>query len=375
MKYCEKCGKQLNDEAVFCEGCGVRLSQPIKEKVKKNVYDNLADNAVSATEDLVEQNTAKNKLLLIIMIALSVILVVVVLIMPKRTIFEYDGITYEYSGGTDFNYYYETGVQHVLTIIAINPKSDNMSIDNIPLSIDDVPIRYINCDESNGMTSTVESITFPEHSSVYIESMTNCKNLTSIQLPENAEITSMENGAFSNCSSLKEVLFYGRAEFNGRSFVNCTSLDNIIVSNGDDVDFPYGCFSDLYSLKNVYINAGSIEIGGAAFKNCTSLESVTLQGCSFIDYESECFYGCTSLKTMTFEGFPSIKENAFGSCSSLEKINFMNTCNIYENAFKGCTSLKTVSFPKDMDEEYAAAMLLNIIIGSGISANIDVVNE
>ena len=38
MKYCEKCGNQLLDEAIMCPkcGCGVAGKQPTKEQTEKS---------------------------------------------------------------------------------------------------------------------------------------------------------------------------------------------------------------------------------------------------------------------------------------------------------------------------------------------------
>ena len=37
VQYCRKCGKELEDEAEFCEGCGFKLNEnPTKEKPEEN---------------------------------------------------------------------------------------------------------------------------------------------------------------------------------------------------------------------------------------------------------------------------------------------------------------------------------------------------
>lgn len=47
MKYCFKCGKELNDNDSFCSKCGTKqdndvlVNQEAKEKPKRNIYDNL----------------------------------------------------------------------------------------------------------------------------------------------------------------------------------------------------------------------------------------------------------------------------------------------------------------------------------------------
>ena len=75
MKYCEKCGKQLNDEAVFCEGGGTKVSEEIKEEVKQVFTCESCKTNYADTTAL----SKSSRLPLIIVIANIIILIVFVL--------------------------------------------------------------------------------------------------------------------------------------------------------------------------------------------------------------------------------------------------------------------------------------------------------
>ena len=75
MRYCEKCGKQLNDEAVFCEGCGTKVSEEIKEEVKQVFTCESCKTNYADTTAL----SKSSRLPLIIVIANIIILIVFVL--------------------------------------------------------------------------------------------------------------------------------------------------------------------------------------------------------------------------------------------------------------------------------------------------------
>lgn len=47
MKFCEKCGKEIMDEAVICPGCGCEVKAAKKEKPQAVSYDNCVSNAMT----------------------------------------------------------------------------------------------------------------------------------------------------------------------------------------------------------------------------------------------------------------------------------------------------------------------------------------
>ena len=388
MKYCEKCGKQISDEAIFCERCGYKATvyenaenskQTNAGEVCENVYteekqvltcekcgkqivdgDFFCEDCGAKVADVVKtessdvKNYVCNKLLLCIMAILSVILIVIVWRVLDRTRFECDGISYKYEYYTEYSECSKP-VKGALKIQEINSKNDNLSV-NIPDSIDGVIIDAIDCCDSEYVKinseiilhSNVESITIPEYSTIRIKALSNCENLKTINIPESADILFYEY-AFTNCTSLEsvppELLTESRCSSFNYDFSNCTSLK--------DLDIPY------------YI---SILRGG--FMNCSSIKSVRFRNGATIS--NNAFANCTSLETLIIEGDENTHmfgENTFENCSSLEAIIIKSTGKVYfePEDFKGCTSLKTIYVSKALDMELKLYYeLLGIEIGAEI---------
>ena len=213
-------------------------------------------------------------------------------------------------------------------------------------------------------------------------------NVTSITIPEG--VTSIANGAFAECKSLKSVTIpNGVTSIGGEilmgAFYNCTSLERItipesvesiganaflgcymriedisnssrckltdcgltIIDSDKDglcirgnelVKYRYGNFDNVTSIT---IPEGVTSIGEEAFWQCYNLKNIILpKGVESIG--NNAFAGCTSLEKINIpKGVKRIGDNAFAGCHSLEKINIPKGVeSIGNNAFAGCTSLK-----------------------------------
>ena len=81
----------------------------------------------------------------------------------------------------------------------------------------------------------VESVKFEENSqltSIGYEAFNNCKNLTSITIPNS--VTSIGESTFYNCTSLESVIFGKNsklASIGDMSFYDCISLTSIELPN------------------------------------------------------------------------------------------------------------------------------------------------
>lgn len=145
-----------------------------------------------------------------------------------------------------------------------------------------------------------------------------------VTIPEG--VTSIENMAFSKCSSLTSV-----------------SIPNSVRSIGAWV------FGGCLNLTNIIIPDGVLSIGACTFYNCYKLTSVTIPD-SVKEIEYCAFEKCSSLTRITIPD--SVKEigwGAFDGCISLISIAIPNgVTRIDEATFRECTSLKSVTIPNSV---------------------------
>lgn len=131
-----------------------------------------------------------------------------------------------------------------------------------------------------------------------------------ITIPE--EVTTIGEGAFYQCSSLKSVTIpEGVTTIGEEAFYQCSSLESVTIPEG------------------------VTKIGGRAFYQCSSLENVTIpEGVTTI--AGALFYQCSSLESVIIpEGMTAIEGSAFGKCTNLEVIEIPDTVeNIDGNVFE-----------------------------------------
>ena len=112
-------------------------------------------------------------------------------------------------------------------------------------------------------------------------------------------VTRINEYAFSNCKSLKEIAIPNSVTYIGRyAFYNCISLTSITIPN---------------NVKN---------IGGWAFQYCRSLKEITIPN-SVKSIDNGAFSCCESLKEITItNNVTSIGAYAFSYCNSSKEVIF-----------------------------------------------------
>lgn len=255
-----------------------------------------------------------------------------------RSVFEFDGISYEVIGESavkvadriDQKFDLEYAGKIVLPAVA---EHDGKSYD----------VREIGMDAFSG-----------------------CDKVTAIVLPSGVE--KIANGAFSFCGSLESVQIPGSLkEIGSYAFNGCRSLGSLDLGDAELVNIPmglcHGCegvvsiglpdgveeiareaFSGCASLKNIELPTSLRTVGNSAFENCSSLESVEF-GREVREIGSLAFSGCGKLSSFLLpESVSAIHSYAFKGCGSIESLTIPAGCHaVMDEAFSG-TSLKYLSF-------------------------------
>ena len=221
-----------------------------------------------------------------IAIAIVVIIAVVgmvLLLSPKDTPSE--GL--EYSLNVDGKGY---------SVIGIGTCKDQLII--IPKKYNGKPVveigkqAFYNC-------KTIVSIQLPTSLKKICDSAFGNSSLTNIYIPNS--VTSIGDGAFWNCKSLKSVNIPNSVTSIGsNAFQYCTSLKSIVIPKSMTT-IPEGVFSFCTSLESVTIPNSVTKIENGAFSSCDWLSSITIPK-SVISIGGWAFEYCTSLRYITFEG-------------------------------------------------------------------------
>lgn len=330
MKYCEKCGKQLNDEAVFCEGCGVRLLNKADEEKQVFTCENCRaeysalplfcekcgsrmrkENFAKTNPDLVNYNKEFD-VKSIMKSNLPLIIVIVNVIVLVLTILFSDSTPHTYKGGTisftDEIYCSSSGILR--------------ERDNASYSYYSETDKYI---DSSITPKYIDGATL-----VFIKAWDNSV-LTDVDLPEylfEQDSIIFEKLDSEGMYSVYDDFYgfqYGTDAYPGKNyfyFDNCRALEKI--------EIPYG-------VRNI----GALwDVADGCLENCVSLESIELP--ETIQYiGTNAFKGCKSLHSIEMPSeLKIIGRGAFDGCTSLFVIKLPDKLEaIGEGAFYGCTSL------------------------------------
>ncbi len=160
--------------------------------------------------------------------------------------------------------------------------------------------------------------------------------ISSVFLPD---ATTIDYGAFLNCSNLKKIDAPNIVTLGMVSFSNCTALEEI---NMPEVESIGGnCFYACENLKAISFKKAR-DASGYAFARCSSLEQVDMPELTHLT--DNLFYQCEALKSVTFEKVEFVEMYVFYGCSSLETINIPNAEIVRNHAFRG-TAIKEISLP------------------------------
>jgi len=171
-----------------------------------------------------------------------------------------------------------------------------------------------------------------------------CTSLESIIIPNN--VTSIGNGTFASSASLTTInVDAGNSTYSSQDGILYNKDKTVLVAypagkTGSTFVIPSGvtsiedsAFYDCSSLRSITIPDSVTKIGRAAFYRCTSLTSITIPA-SVNSIGNNAFTYCSSLASVTIgNGVTSIGNTVFSRCTNLTSITFETGSNIPDANF------------------------------------------
>ena len=170
-------------------------------------------------------------------------------------------------------------------------------------------------------------------------------------------VTSIDGGAFHNCTDLREITIPSSVNSIGSSaFSGCTNLREITIPSSVNSIGAYA-FSGCTSLASIIIPEGVECIEWETFSGCSNLSSITIPN-SVVSIRTRAFINCFNLTTIIIPNSVTlIGWKAFEGCKGLTSISIPHSVvSIEPDAFKGC-----ISFPIENNCRYADTYLLEVI--------------
>ncbi|KAL7713392.1 hypothetical protein QTN25_009057 [Entamoeba marina] len=206
--------------------------------------------------------------------------------------------------------------------------------------------------------SSLSSITFDcEICSIPSYCFNLCSSLKTISIP--TSVTSIGDAAFCDCHRLVSLTIGSLiSSFPKSCFMRCDKLNQIIVKDGENKELKEaliipsfitslgeGCFSSCSSLKSVIIPSSINTLSSECFRYCTSLSRIILST-TLTKLGDLCFDSTTKLHSINLPTtLNHIGKNVFGSITSISIPSSVNT--ISDTAFSNCKQLKEISFEKE----------------------------
>ena len=188
-----------------------------------------------------------------------------------------------------------------------------------------------------------------------------------------AEVATVGDEAFADCSSLRQIVFSDiMEEFGSCAFDRCTSLQEITIPKNVDSIAAY-TFAECKSLRQITVSSGNAEytsVDGVLFnKDQTKLycypagktdTSYAIPG-SVTSIYSGAFSSCASLTRVDISAkVTSIGFQSFYECEALKEVHIpASVTTIANDSFANCKSLSAVYFEGNAPSACSAAAFNN----------------
>lgn len=199
--------------------------------------------------------------------------------------------------------------------------------------------------------------------SVEVGAFINCSALTEINFRYSGSTPlTVADGAFDNLPNLVTVNLPARLkDFKAADFIDCPSLNAVNIENGGNYTSEDGiiCSNDgtvifcpMGKAGVVTMPTGVRTVGEKAFKDCVNVTEIVIP--TYItSIADNAFENCTGLVKVTFKGGATARDLTIGNyvfsgCEKLENIVFESgskVVSIGDYAFSGCGKISEMQFP------------------------------
>ena len=209
-----------------------------------------------------------------------------------------------------------------------------------------VDINTLVLDENGvlvGYTGTDTAVTVPDYvngkcvTGVSSSAFSGNETITDITLGQ--YVTTIEDGAFKDCSALSSVSAVACTEIGDEAFSGCSSLKTLsasVVTTVGDKAF-YGCSALTNLTLNKLTNLGERVFEGSGMTTFSATKLQTIGSFAFTG---------TPVKSLSLSSVTTIGANAFENCQSLSIVAFAAATSVGDDCFKGCDKLTSVTFNK-----------------------------
>ena len=185
---------------------------------------------------------------------------------------------------------------------------------------------------------------------------TNTENLTTVEVEDGSQLTTIGADAFTDNNALKSIDISSPVTSVGdRAFYDCKALESVKIQGSSDVVYPYTTFSawigggrEPAPLKTLEIGAGKIQFDLSNQKD--SIETIVL-GDGVTEIPTSFASGCTKLTSVSLsDALKAIPDNAFSKCIALAEVTISKDSQLVtigKSAFHN-TNLTQIYIPKDV---------------------------